>query len=197
MEPVDQSKSNKIKRYCCSNPNCNKVFSKPKIIKYYVCPSCQTLVDEDSYGFHSPTQETAVQKKKQTRRLKGNKQEIVSDPQAVELPQSDPAPINDELVSAEKLEVDEEPEKMMPAPIEVLDTLDSDYNLQNSQDVPEKQTQSSDSECLYFFGYLSQRDKSEGVPVTCFVCSKSIECMLQEYNKSEDSVKEIKKWYSL
>lgn len=33
-------------QYICSNPNCDKVFSKPKIIKYYVCPSCQTLVDQ-------------------------------------------------------------------------------------------------------------------------------------------------------
>lgn len=33
-------------QYNCSNPNCDKVFSKPKIIKYYVCPSCQTLIDQ-------------------------------------------------------------------------------------------------------------------------------------------------------
>ena len=33
-------------QYICSNPNCDKVFSKPKIIKYYVCPSCQTLINQ-------------------------------------------------------------------------------------------------------------------------------------------------------
>ena len=40
-----ENKNKKTSRYCCSNPNCHKVFSKPKIIKYYVCPSCQTLID--------------------------------------------------------------------------------------------------------------------------------------------------------
>ena len=32
-------------KYLCSNPNCKKVFSRPKIIKYQVCPTCQTLVN--------------------------------------------------------------------------------------------------------------------------------------------------------
>ncbi len=32
-------------KHSCSNPNCGKVFSRPKVIKYYVCPSCQTLID--------------------------------------------------------------------------------------------------------------------------------------------------------
>ncbi len=31
--------------YCCSNPNCKTVFSQPKIIKYYVCPKCQSFVE--------------------------------------------------------------------------------------------------------------------------------------------------------
>jgi hypothetical protein len=35
-------------RYQCANPNCGKVFAKPKIIKYYVCPTCQTLVIMDT-----------------------------------------------------------------------------------------------------------------------------------------------------
>jgi len=40
-----KNKNSEIRRYCCSNPNCHKVFSRPKIIKYYVCPSCQTIID--------------------------------------------------------------------------------------------------------------------------------------------------------
>ncbi len=50
-KPTGKSKNSEHNRYCCSNPNCKKVFSKPKIIKYYVCPSCQTVIDmpfEDS-----------------------------------------------------------------------------------------------------------------------------------------------------
>jgi hypothetical protein len=35
----------KNEEYCCSNPNCKSVFSQPKILKYYVCPSCQTVVE--------------------------------------------------------------------------------------------------------------------------------------------------------
>ena len=41
-------KENKNPRFHCSNPNCHKVFSKPKIIKYYVCPTCQTLAIMDT-----------------------------------------------------------------------------------------------------------------------------------------------------
>jgi DNA-directed RNA polymerase subunit RPC12/RpoP len=40
--------SNDGHRYQCANPNCGKAFSKPKIIKYYVCPTCQTLVIMDT-----------------------------------------------------------------------------------------------------------------------------------------------------
>lgn len=196
MEPVDQGKSNKIKRYCCSNPNCHRVFSKPKIIKYYVCPSCQTLVDVDSDGFHPPAHETTMPKRKQVRRLKESNQEVVPEPQVVELTSSAQAPIIDELVPVEKPEVEEDPETVMPAQTEEIQLPDNISNLE-SQDASKEQTQSSDFKCSYYFGYLSERNKSDGVPETCFVCSKSVECMLQEYNKSKDSVEEIKKWYSL
>jgi hypothetical protein len=54
----------------------------------------------------------------------------------------------------------------------------------------------SSSECEYGFGYLSQREKGEAIPSTCVECPKSLDCMLAEYNKSRESVKEIKKWYS-
>jgi hypothetical protein len=40
--------NNKKQRYQCANPNCRKAFSKPKLIKYYVCPTCQTLVIMDT-----------------------------------------------------------------------------------------------------------------------------------------------------
>jgi len=33
------------KSYCCSNPTCKSVFSRPKIIKYYACPTCHTKVE--------------------------------------------------------------------------------------------------------------------------------------------------------
>jgi hypothetical protein len=35
----------------------------------------------------------------------------------------------------------------------------------------------------------------EGIPETCVECNKSLDCMLSEYYKSENTVAEIKKWY--
>jgi len=53
------------------------------------------------------------------------------------------------------------------------------------------------SGCQYGYGYLSQREKGEGIPSACVECPKSLDCMLAEYYKKGGSVKEIKKWYSL
>jgi hypothetical protein len=62
--------------------------------------------------------------------------------------------------------------------------------------VETKTISQSSSGCQYGFGYLSQREKGEGIPDTCIECPKSLNCMLSEYYKAE-SVKEIKKWYNL
>jgi len=59
----------------------------------------------------------------------------------------------------------------------------------------EKEINPSDQVCRYYLGYLSQRDKGEGIPETCVECNKSLDCMLSEYYKSENTVAEIKKWY--
>jgi hypothetical protein len=59
----------------------------------------------------------------------------------------------------------------------------------------EKENHPSDQVCKYYLGYLSQRDKGEGIPETCVECNKSLDCMLSEYYKSEKTVAEIKKWY--
>ncbi len=53
----------------------------------------------------------------------------------------------------------------------------------------------SNNGCSFYFGYLSEREKGEGIPNTCVECSKSIDCMLSKVHKSNESVKEIKKWY--
>jgi hypothetical protein len=55
----------------------------------------------------------------------------------------------------------------------------------------------SSSQCLYYFGYLNQREKGETIPETCDECTKLLECLLSEHHGSEKSIKEIKKWYSL
>ena len=48
MQKTEEKKKREVERYCCSNPNCKSVFSRPKIIKYYVCPTCQTLLKMDT-----------------------------------------------------------------------------------------------------------------------------------------------------
>ena len=48
MQKTEEKKKREVERYCCPNPNCNRVFSRPKIIKYYVCPTCQTLLKMDT-----------------------------------------------------------------------------------------------------------------------------------------------------
>ena len=70
-------------QYNCSNPNCDKVFSKPKIIKYYVCPSCQTLIDqttEEGVLFH-PSLEGDISTKKleKSKVIKQTDKEVVVD----------------------------------------------------------------------------------------------------------------------
>jgi hypothetical protein len=48
--------------------------------------------------------------------------------------------------------------------------------------------------CQQWFGYLSQKDKTEGVPKECVECQKVLECMLNQ-DSSAVAVSEIKKWY--
>lgn len=60
----------------------------------------------------------------------------------------------------------------------------------------QKPDASFSSGCQYGFGYLRQREKGKGIPETCIECAKILECMLSEHYKEENSVKEIKKWYS-
>jgi len=48
----------KIPSYSCSNPNCKKVFDKPKLIQYLACPHCDTRIEQTKscqhwYGYLS------------------------------------------------------------------------------------------------------------------------------------------------
>jgi len=49
--------------------------------------------------------------------------------------------------------------------------------------------------CQYWFGFLSQKDKSESVPQECVECEKVMDCMLNRIYDSVAAVSEIKKWY--
>jgi len=214
MQPLDKSKNNKVHRFCCSNPNCKKVFSKPKIIKYYVCPACQTIVDVTFENSQLIAQKKPVLEKKQVtlRKQKEIKQDENQESKAIT---SQQATTDNELKSQEKAEVKEivetvEPTQMdEPNIVEITvnkksDEMGSHYALPFSlstsgeqlETVKEKTSKSSDFQCQYYFGYLSQKNKEEAIPEICFGCLKSIECMMSEYNKSKEAVQEIKKWYS-
>ena len=116
MQPPDKCRSDKVHRYCCSNPNCKKVFSKPKIIKYYVCPTCQTIVDMTLDNFPSTTQEKPVLKKKLValRKQKEKNQDIKQEPKVIT---SQHATIETESVSMDKPEAEMVLETMEPARI--------------------------------------------------------------------------------
>jgi hypothetical protein len=53
----------------------------------------------------------------------------------------------------------------------------------------------SPSGCPYWFGFLSQKNKSESIPSECVGCDKVMDCMLNRYYDSLEAVAEIKKWY--
>jgi len=50
-------------------------------------------------------------------------------------------------------------------------------------------------ECQHWFGFLSQKEKSESLPSECIECEKVLECMLTNQNNSAAAVSEMKKWY--
>jgi hypothetical protein len=197
-----KQENGKTARFCCSNPNCRKVFSRPKIIKYYVCPTCQTLIDLKASIV--PVQSRRVEKRVLSQGpLKvsmpeevnsENEQETSLIDQSLTQPEENNSPKESEKrVSDEALEM-ELPNDKAPA----ISGVSFSEKLEEMIAPQTKETDklSLDPKCLYFFGYLNQRNKGEGIPETCFDCPKSVECMLIESNRSRASVNEIKKWYS-
>jgi len=189
-----------------------------------VCPSCQTLVDMTLDNFQSLAQEkpglknnrVTLKKQKASAQYKKQKPEAITSQQTT---------TKNELISIEKPEVKEiletivqtqveepqveEPQVEEPNIVEInvnkrSGAIGSDYDLpfslgnndEQQKTVEDHASESSDFRCQYYFGYLSQRDKEEVIPETCFGCLKSIECMMSEYNKPKETVEEIKKWYS-
>ncbi len=190
----------RAQKYLCSNPNCRKVFSKPKIIKYHVCPACQTLVD-----ISHPVDEAEIQFYLASRTLKKPAKpktvEAVSSGQfTIEVSLPDVEPLVDQPVMPEKqlehseLETSEGVLVTQQAQVQLPEKVETPPTCQEK--VAEKQVSSpSESSCDYGFGYLGQRGKGEVIPEGCLECSKAVSCMLSEYYKGEKSVSEINKWY--
>jgi hypothetical protein len=169
--------------YCCSNPNCSKVFSRPKIIKYYVCPSCQTLVDMPTQIISdhvNPPKKPNGRVRKQELKAELPLNQLVSN---AEIENSKKSVVNEPLDL--KLEFVEE--------CEPVDTTSLEDKVQLA--VEGKVSTELDFQCSHYFGFLSERIEGQEIPETCFGCLKSIECMLSKSNKSEESVQEIKQWY--
>jgi len=165
MPKTEEEKQKHKESYCCPNPNCKSVFSRPKIIKYYVCPTCQTLVKTD----------TAI----------GNTKKEKHRPTEEDIKRLDA-----ELLEAERKETEkrQQVKSKAPKPIEPSQT---EQLVASAED----ESKSNDSGCTHYFGYLGEREKGEEIPAECLECPKSLDCMLGDYYKSKESVAEIKKWY--
>jgi hypothetical protein len=194
MQKKDESNSTVGKPpYCCSNPNCRNVFSIPKVIKYYVCPICQTLVEMTSTDGKAADEEYAPVEEPQSKK-------IVAKPvqsQAPAMRTIEPKTIEPNVVEPKVVEPKVvEPKVVEPKVVEPKVVEPKPQSpMPKSLGQEEKENHPSDQVCKYYLGYLSQRDKGEGIPETCVECNKSLDCMLSEYYKSEKTVAEIKKWY--
>jgi hypothetical protein len=61
----------------------------------------------------------------------------------------------------------------------------------------EKRVPESSLGCKHVFGYLGHRGKGEKIPDACIECPVSLKCLLSDYYRSGESVKEISKWYTI
>ncbi len=196
LQAADENKKHRVQRYTCSNPNCNRVFSKPKIIKYYVCPTCQTIVNAPQTKEQAATQEKPSLSKRLVKHKKPKTIETQvkgEEPKVKELAISRPPAVIDECAQAataitqklENLEQTQTHEPNVAGPSLNQQTTTRD----------EATFSSSSPGCKYGFTYLSQREKGTEIPETCVTCPKSLDCMLSGYYHSGETVKEIKKWY--
>ena len=167
--------------YCCSNPNCKSVFSYPKIIKSYVCPNCETLVEMDNIE-HQPFIEYSTPEEKQKTHENPKKSPFQGVEKSQNISKIQPTTI--EIQKSSVPEITIYPQQ--------ITTKINERSITN-------ETQDSDSQfdgtCKHYFGYLCEREKGEGIPNECVECSKNLDCMLSKVYPSTQSVKEIKKWY--
>ena len=196
--PQADNVNHKARKYSCSNPNCKRVFSRPKIIKYYVCPTCQTLVDNSNTG-ELVENESASKARKvlAQRRTKIVEPDVFQELGTlnIEVVSDQPAPEERCATSTEeKIELSEKVvnlEQVQPPqqkPIELA-------SLNGIATVERKKLPESSLGCKHVFGYLGHRGKGEKIPDSCIECPVSLKCLLSDYYKSGESVDEISKWY--
>ena len=184
-------------KYLCSNPNCRKVFAKPKIITYHVCPNCQTLVtasrsaDDPEIQAALTSQKSAKPRKPKT--TKGAPPEVAV---SIKIDESQVS-LQEQNTSEQKDENSELSITPNTASVRVAQPNNVEPIQTPKTSVTEtRESSKSSSECEYGFGYLGQRGKGEAIPETCVECPKSLDCMLSRIYEKDQSVKEPKKWYS-
>ncbi len=196
LQAVDENKKHRVQRYTCSNPNCNRVFSKPKIIKYYVCPTCQTIVNATQTNGQAAKQEEPSPSKKlvKHKKPKAIEEHVKSEESKVkDLAISRPPAVMDECAQAATA-ITQKPENLEQAPTREPNVAEPSLNPQTTTR-DETTFSSSSPGCKYGFAYLSQREKGTEIPETCVTCPKALDCMLSGYYHSGKTVKEIMKWY--
>ena len=176
------------------------MFSRPKIIKYYVCPTCQTLVDNSSTGELVEKESASTARKVLTRRrskivepegfqeLRTLDIQVVSDQPALE--ERCTTSTEEKIELSEKVVNLEEVQPSQQKPIELAPS--QEVAKVDTKRVPEKS-----NGCQHVFGYLGHRGKGEKIPEACIECPVSLKCLLSDYYKSGESVEEISKWYTI
>ncbi len=191
--------NHKTRKYSCSNPNCKRVFSRPKIIKYYVCPTCQTLVDNSNTGELIEKESASKARNVLTRRwtkivepegfqeLRTMDIQVVSDQPALEercATTEEKIELSEKVVNLEQVQTSQQKQSEL-APSKEIATVER------------KKLPESSLGCKHVFGYLGHRGKGEKIPDSCIECPVSLKCLLSDYYKSGESVKEISKWYTI
>ena len=180
MRFLHEHKKGKLK---CPYKGCEKEFDKPTLITdssripretHYACPHCMSnldIVTKDSkvIGVNAAERPNDFNLHEKSTRVNAQKDEI-----------------NIVEITSNKKSGGTGSDYEMPFRVS-----------ERRETAKEKAEQSSEFKCSYHFGYLSEKNKNEIVPETCFECPRSIDCMLAEFNKSQQSLEEIKKWYTI
>jgi hypothetical protein len=164
--------------YRCPNEDCRGIFHKPIELKdlsetpariCLACPECGA----DLNRFFGSRFEKIPKPKAQT----------VFPPKKPEIKPTK------KMTEIKPVETPKETQNQKPKMAEKIPAKKSEANRK-------KINVSNDSKCQYYFGYLADRAKQEGIPDPCLECPRSLDCILTNY-KSEGTVTEISKWYQV
>lgn len=169
----------------CPYKGCGKEFDQPTVIIdsskilreiHYICPHCMTKI------------EIVTENTKLIGVIAAERPRVFDSPAKTARERSQMEEPNDaEIISNKKTDITSSDNEIPPGG-EVSD--------ERQETLKEQTGQLQEFQCSYHFGYLAEKDKNEVVPETCFGCPKSLNCMLSQFNRSQESLEEIKKWYS-